>query len=182
MGSINGMSCSHCDFKIILEGIDSFYVDHKTDELIEYILLMMTRIDEDNEISGYIERTYCPDCDKLIKTYIIRESKYSGEESINKLEEIIKNSDINDKEQIKFYSDFEGEKPNKFLKKFMKNENILSIVLYEPFDENSIYEDSDRNSKINCPQCGKKLYRNFHGIKCPICGNYLDFGFSAMLD
>ena len=64
----------------------------------------------------------------------------------------------------------------------MKNENILSIVLYEPFDENSIYEDSDRNSKINCPQCGKKLYRNFHGIKCPICGNYLDFGFSAMLD
>ena len=116
MGSINGMSCSHCDFKIILEGIDSFYVDHKTDELIEYILLMMTRIDEDNEISGYIERTYCPDCDKLIKTYIIRESKYSGEESINKLEEIIKNSDINDKEQIKFYSDFEGENQISFLK------------------------------------------------------------------
>ena len=56
----------HCDFKIILEGIDSFYVGHKADELIEYILLMMTRIGEDNEISGYIERIYCPDCDKLI--------------------------------------------------------------------------------------------------------------------
>ena len=80
MGSINGMSCSHCDFKIILEGIDSFYVDHNTDELIEYILLMMTRIDEDNKMSGHIERTYCPDCDKLIKTYIIAESKYSEEE------------------------------------------------------------------------------------------------------
>ena len=45
----------HCDFKIILEGIDSFYVGHKADELIEYILLMMTRIDEDNEISGILK-------------------------------------------------------------------------------------------------------------------------------
>ena len=90
MGSIYGISCSKCDFEIILDGLDSFYVNHNTDELIEYIVLMLTRIDEDNKISGHIERTYCPDCDKLIKTYIIRESQYSEGEYINKLEEIIK--------------------------------------------------------------------------------------------
>lgn len=182
MGSIRGISCAHCDFNMILEGLDSFYVDHKTDELIEYILLMLTRIDEENKISGHIERTYCSDCDKLIKTYVINESKYSEEESINRLEEIIKKSDINDKEQIEFYSGLAREKPNECIIKFMKNENILPIVLYEPIDENSIYEDSNCNRKINCPQCGKKLYRNFHEIKCPICGNYLDFGFGGMLD
>ena len=144
---------------------------------------MSTRIDEDNKMAGYIERTYCPDCDKLIKTYIIRESKYSEEESISKLEEIIKKSDINDKEQIEFYADFEGEEPNEFINKFLNKENILSIVCFEPFDEDSFYyKDINHDIRINCPQCDKELFRNFKAEKCPVCESELLYGLSAMLD
>ena len=94
--------CTNCNFKIIVHGVDHFYIDYKTDKLKEFMWLMRTEIDWNNEIFGHIHRTYCPSCDKIIKTYIITKSKYSKEESIHKLENILKKSDINENDNI-FY-------------------------------------------------------------------------------
>ena len=196
MGSFYDIGCSNCDFRMGMEGYDQFYIDHNSGELVEYMLLMMTRIDSENELSGYIERTYCPDCDKIVKTYIITESKYLVEESINKLKELLKISDINETRNIdlliSFYEGEEGEiSKNKFLDKFRKNENILTVALFEErksmcdFETNEeFYEHLEqiRNYKINCPKCGKQLYRNFHAAKCPKCGNKIIFGDMVMLD
>ena len=94
--SLTEIKCSNCNFKIIPDGANIFYIDHKTYELVEYMSLMLSKRDE-TYMWGHIEKTYCNNCDKLIKTYIIRESKYSKDESIIKLKKLLEKSDINEK-------------------------------------------------------------------------------------
>ena len=166
---------------------------------------MLTEIDGSNEIFGYIEQTYCPDCDKLIKTYVITESKLSKEESISKLEEIIEKTDINEKknielllyfqegkreEALRWGEDFDEDINNEFLERFAYDENVLALVEFKEDLEISDFESIDEyidyeygmNAKINCPECKKELYREFKRDKCPICGNELEFGYSANID
>ena len=127
--------CTKCDFKWVGWEVDRFYVDNETGELEEYFQGIL-KINHDGDIFGKIYRTYCPTCDKLIKTYSIRESKYSKEESIKKVEELIKKSDVNESMDIDLLIMFsgpgEGEKSNyEFIEKFRNNENILTIVRFE---------------------------------------------------
>ena len=134
MTGFSEVLCTNCNFKILLHGVDRFYIDYKTDKLKEFMWLMSTEIDWNNEIFGHIHRTYCPNCDKIVKTYIITKSKYSKEESIHKLEEILKESDINENANIDFLYNHQkyhmpqiillkGKKEyynNEFLEKFSK--------------------------------------------------------------
>lgn len=207
MGSFSEILCTHCNFKITLDGVNQFYIDEKSNELVEYMSLMLTKIDYTNKIFGHIERTYCPDCGKLIKTYIITESEYPKEESINKLEEIIKKSDINEKDNIELLIEFQEDEKvlhralndgkedkfinNEFIEKFKSNKNILTKVQFEKklsfSDFETVEEFSERarkleDTKINCPQCDRILYRNFHLGKCPICEHELIFGHQVMID
>ena len=80
-------SCTKCNFKIIKED-EMFHINTENDEFKEYPLLMNTyKWSDGADIIGYILRTYCPHCDKLIKIYSIKETKYDEEETIKKLEE-----------------------------------------------------------------------------------------------
>lgn len=197
--------CTNCNFKIIIHGVDHFYIDYKTDKLKEFMWLMRTEIDWNNEIFGHIHRTYCPSCDKIIKTYIITKSKYSKEESIHKLEDILKKSDINENDNIDFlynhqkyhlppiraYKDKKDYFNNEFIEKFRENENILTKVQFEKKVDSSDFETYEEygdfrkkmeDSKISCPKCGKQLYRSFHVEKCPICENELIYGIHTRVD
>ena len=207
MGNLTEMECTVCDFKIITDGYDRFYVDYNTGELVEFMFLRLTEIDDNNEMYGHIKKTYCPNCDKIIKTYMITESKYSEEESINKLEKIIKKSDVNEAHNIDMLIGFqehdeyirksfgdEGEEKiinNDFFERFRENENILPIVQFENYlgtadfktvEEYCEHEKNMRCGKIICPQCGEQLYREFQAKKCPICDNELAFGYMLDID
>ena len=202
MGRFFEILCANCNFKIIIGGYDNFYIDHKSNELVEYMPLMLSEIDRKNEIFGYIEQTYCPGCDKLIKSYIITESKLSKDESISKLEEIIEKTDINEKRNIELLlyfqqepkvdailgrKDFDEDINNDFLQRFESNENVLTLVEFKEALNRSDFESMDEyieydygmNAKINCPECKRELYREFKGDECPICGNELEYGCGA---
>ena len=205
--SLTEIKCSNCNFKLIPDGANIFYLNPKTNELVEYMSLRLSKRDE-TIMWGHIEKTYCYNCDKLIKTYLIRESEYSKDESIIKLRKLLEKSDFNEKHNIElliwFQEDEERERnqwddgeekseiiDNEFLEKFRKNENILTIVqmekyyksiFFETVDEAIEYEKKVNNSKINCPQCNKQLYRNFHAKKCPLCESELIMGISVDID
>lgn len=204
MWSFYEILCTHCNFKIINGGVDNFYIDCKTNELVEYFQGMIF-IERDGDIFGHIKRTYCPKCNKLIKTYIITKSEYSKEESIHKLKKKLNNSNIEEKKNIDLLMEIQKDHNeilrisnkeeelfnNEFLEKFKTNNNILTKVQFEKdldicdfetIEEYDEYEKRKEDCKITCPQCGEMVYRSFHIGKCPICENKLTFGIRAMLD
>ena len=204
MGSFKETKCTECNFKIVTEGRDNFYIDHETDELKEFMYLQLTRIDEeDMKIFGHTERTYCPNCDKLIKSFVITETAYSKEESINRLEEIIKRTDINENhnidlligfqekdERIRIAFNEDREKEiidNEFLEKFRNSENVLTIVEFEEsrdfetVEEYREYEKTKDTRKLTVLNA-IKIYRNFQDKKCHICENNLEIGHMVNID
>lgn len=157
---------------------------------------------DNSSIHGRIMRNYCPNCDKIIKTYIITKSEYSEENSINMLEKILKKSDITETDFIDAIIDFqkdlnedcrsfgeeilEEEIDQEYYERFKKNENILTVVQFENCQitdfkdstEYMVYMKNDRwKVKIHCPQCNQHLSREFQGKLCPICGNEVKSGF-----
>lgn len=192
--------CTKCNFKILLHS-EWFYIDYTTGELSD-ITYLSKEMQDNSGIYGQIMRNYCPNCDKLIKTYIITESEYSEENSINMLEKILKKSDIAETDFIDATIDFqkdlneesrcfgeeilEEEINQEYYERFKKNENILTVVQFEncqitDFKDASEYiEYMMKNRwkvKICCPQCNQHLSRQFQGEKCPICGNEAKSGF-----
>ena len=89
-------------------------------------------LDENSKIKGYIVKTYCPYCDKIIKTYLI----YSISEDISKDSAIAK------------------------IKEGIEKDKKSSLVLYEN-DVKNVINCPNCNKKINfeikensqCPKC-----------------------------
>ena len=207
MSGIHEAICENCNFKILTGGKDKFYIDCTTGELVEFMHLPLTKIDDNHKIIGQIMRNYCPNCDKIIKTYLITESRYSEEESINILEEILKKSDINETDIINLVIDFidieketaesfgdelpDEEFDIEYYERFKNNENILTVIQFENYQAED-FEDPNEylkyikidkyKSKINCPECEKELSRAFKEKTCPICDNELICGFGVDID
>lgn len=192
--------CTKCNFKILLHS-EWFYIECNEDKLSD-ITYLSKEMQDNSSIYGQIMRNYCPNCNKLIKTYIITKSKYSEEKSINMLEKILKKSDITETDFIDAIIDFqkdlnedcrsfgeeilEEEIDQEYYERFKKNENILTVVQFEncqitDFKDASEYiEYMMKNRwkvKICCPQCNQYLSREFQGKQCSICGNEVKSGF-----
>lgn len=87
-------TCEGCGFEII-EDFPLFYYDSDSNSVVEYILLMLTAgIDRESKIKGRVIETYCPHCNKFLKTYLIDEitcSDYDSKEILRIIKEGIDN-------------------------------------------------------------------------------------------
>ena len=115
---------------------------------------------------------------------------------IDKLEKILRKTDVNETRNIDLLKWFQKEDElnmikTEFLEKFQKNENISTIVqaerywktiYFETLDESLEYKRNLKNSKISCPCCGEELYRKFRSEKCPLCESELKCEFTVDID
>ena len=73
MGSITPFRCINCGLEFVDDGA-LFYYDDKLKQTIEYILVMSTvGCNEGSKIKGRASGTYCGDCKKHLKVYVIEE-------------------------------------------------------------------------------------------------------------
>ena len=132
MGTIEIYNCNKCNFKFKNDYLNFFYDEktQKTEDFMHVILNMY--LYENSKIKGYIMKTYCPYCDKIIKTYII----HSISEDISKDSAIVK------------------------IKEGIEKDKKSSLVLYEK-DVKDVINCPSCNKKINfeikensqCPKC-----------------------------
>jgi len=185
-------SCTKCDFKIIEED-EMFHINSEKDEIEEYLLVMSTAsFAEDAIIEGYIHRTYCPHCDKLIKRYTISETKYTEEETITILEEKIEKTPVDNSLYFSFKDDdiywksFEKQKFKEYpilsileglvnhvkyqLKKENEKQNLRNHFMEKFTNEDKIlYYIEYNESFINMiPVEREPIFPDF--IECPECG------------
>lgn len=173
--------CTECDFKIYDEDL-VFILNENEDKIIETIFLMSThKIISQSKLEGHIYKTYCPNCNKLIKTYIINknETELSEEEII----EIINNSQDNNLDDLEYWVtdklkyntwNLEGTKEEidkiiqKELKKelkYMKMDSKTKIIFMKTKEE---YE-KDKKKNLNLKEeyyegLSKKEYEEYNKI------------------
>ena len=69
MGSLEVFECEDCGFEFEQDYLH-FYLNLKTGQIEEFMLLMLTvGLDDNSPIKGYVLKTYCGHCNKYIYTY-----------------------------------------------------------------------------------------------------------------
>ena len=151
MPSIDYFECEDCGFRWKDQGPLLFCMNEKKN-IEEYILLSTTMdLDLNSEISGDIIETFCTNCNKKIKIYIIAnfKSPFNEDSAMDTIK------DLANKKQI----------DNKILKPFIK-----STDLKDDFYIVDLYRNFYSNKEYQCPNCDSIipkyiLSRN----KCPKC-------------
>lgn len=73
MAIVNELTCENCGLELVDDG-RLFYYDEKSDETVDYLLLMLTvGQDMGSKIKGTVSETYCRTCKRYVKVYSIRE-------------------------------------------------------------------------------------------------------------
>ena len=73
MGVIKNYACDNCGFRISID-MRLFFYDCESKETIDYTVGPLTHdFGKNAKIKGYVVETYCWNCDKFIKIYVIRE-------------------------------------------------------------------------------------------------------------
>lgn len=73
MGVIENYACDNCGFKISID-LRAFFYDSELKETIDYTIGPLTRnLGKNAQIKGFVHETYCWNCEKFIKIYVIRE-------------------------------------------------------------------------------------------------------------
>ena len=118
----------------------------------EYILLRNAYdLDKDSPISGDIVETYCVNCDKKIKLYIISFIKqaYDDEEAISLIESLADENKIS----------------NKILKPFIKSSDLKDDCYIVDLSKNF-----HSAKKYHCPSCDSEIPKYILSKnKCPKC-------------
>ena len=71
MGQLDIFKCEKCGFEFEQDYLN-FYLNLETGQVEEYMILFSTvNLDKNSPISGNVYKTYCGNCNKLIKTYEI---------------------------------------------------------------------------------------------------------------
>lgn len=152
MASIDYFECEDCGFRWKDQGPLLFFLN-ENNKIEEYILLISNmNLDSNSNISGDIIETYCTNCDKKIKIYIISTIKSPYDED-SAIESIRKLAD-------------ENQIDNKALKPFIRSsdlkDNFYIVDLYRNFYSNKDY---------HCPKCDSIISKYILSKnKCPKCG------------
>ena len=96
MASIDYFECEDCGFRWKDQGPLFFFLNDNK-EIEEYILIRAAYdLDKDSPISGDIIETYCVNCDKKIKIYIISTIKkpYEDGQAISLIEKLARENKI----------------------------------------------------------------------------------------
>lgn len=154
MGQLDIYQCNKCGFEFE-EDYLIFYYDDIKQTTEEYELLMSTcGLDDGAEIKGSIIKTYCPDCDKVIKTYLIKELP----------------------------EDMMEELAIDRVKKGIKKGKKYSLVVVNP-KLHRYGENNEINQYINCPKCNKEIPITINNTsKCPKCGGQMEGGMAILSD
>ncbi len=167
--------CTNCDFSFMDKDL-IFYLDfnnenskEKTDDLeellnekIDNLSLKEESLNKENSdkmtkslIAGFLYENYCPNCNKLIKTYIPENNSLFSDEEIEKtLKKEIHKESGKDKEANNFkilFFDFKNTF-YRYRRNILENNSCpncngeMSLVISE---------------KIPCPKCGGKLKEEF---------------------
>lgn len=99
MASIDYFECDDCGFRWKDQGPLFFFLN-ENDEIEEYILLRTAMdLDKDSSISGDIIETYCVNCDKKIKIYVISTIKkpFDEENAISLIEDLANEKKISNR-------------------------------------------------------------------------------------
>lgn len=160
--------CESCDFSFLdknlifyldtnledLESILNFYSKDKKEDRNHLELIEDSHNKENSDkmtkslISGFLYENYCPNCNELIKTYVLEDNELFTQEEIEKIltKEISKNLDNDKTFKILFFD---------FKKTFYK-------------DRRNILENND------CPNCNSEMSLVIsEKTPCPKCGGPL---------
>ena len=155
MASIDYFECEDCGFRWKDQGPLLFCLN-EDGEIEEYILIRTAYdLDKDSSISGDIVETYCVNCDKKIKMYLVSFIKkpYDEEEAISLIEKLASEKKIS----------------NKILKPFIKSSDLKDdsyiVDLSRNFHSSKGYHCPSCNSEIpkyilsknSCPKCGGEI-------------------------
>lgn len=129
MPSIDYFECEDCGFRWKDQGPMVFCLNDE-DKIEEYILLSTTMdLDMDLKISGDIVETYCVNCNKKIKLFLIATIKdpYNQDSAINKISDLAENKQFS----------------NTYLKPFIKSDDLKDdfymVDLLKNFHSKKVY-------------------------------------------
>ena len=152
MASIDYFECENCGFRWKDQGPLLFFLN-ENNKIEEYILLISNmNLDSNSNISGDIIETYCTNCDKKIKIYIIStiKSPYNEDSAIESIKKLAGENQID----------------NKALKPFIKSSDLK-----DDFYIVDLYRNFYSNKEYHCPNCGDSLSKYvLSKNKCPKCG------------
>ncbi|MCQ2962192.1 MAG: hypothetical protein MJ235_07650, partial [archaeon] len=155
MASIDYFECEDCGFKWKDQGPLFFFLNEK-EEIEEYILLRnIMDLDKDSPISGDIVETYCANCDRKIKIYVISFIK----------------KPLNEEEAIDLIESLASE--NK-----ISNEHLRPYIRKSDLKDDGFLVDLSRNfhsSKgYSCPNCNSEIPKHILSRNaCPKCGGII---------
>ena len=149
MPSIDYFECEDCKFRWKDQGPFRFHLN-ENGEIEEFLLLMRYMdLDRDSNISGDIVETYCTNCNKKVKIYLITAVKNMDEsEAISILKDSINNK-ISNKHM------------EQFIRETDLKDDCFIVDLSRNFYSNKTYHCPDCNceiskyilSKNRCPKC-----------------------------
>lgn len=155
MASIDYFECEDCGFKWKDQGPLFFFLN-ENNEIEEYILIRTAyELDRDSPITGDIIETYCVNCDKKIKIYIISliKSPYDEDEAISLIEKLASEKKIS----------------NTIMKPFIKSSDLKDdayiVDLSRNFHSSKVYHCPSCNAEIpkyilsrnQCPKCSGEI-------------------------
>lgn len=78
MGAISIYECDDCGFKARID-LRSFFYDCELNETVDFAVGVLTRhMGKNAQIKGYVDLTYCWNCEKFVKIYVICEKGNFG--------------------------------------------------------------------------------------------------------
>ena len=155
MGTIINFKCENCDFEFQDKDL-IFYLDENDNLKEETLTLENSKLMTKSLLEGFLYESYCPHCDKLIKTYVPEMNNINlNEEEIT---EII--SKYNKKDNGK-----DNGKDN--------DENNFKIIIFD-FKTTNYRSRREILENNKCPNCNKNMSLVIsEKIPCPKCGNEL---------
>lgn len=151
MPSIDYFECSECGFRWKDQGPLLFCIN-EDNNIEEYILLSTTmNLDLNAEISGEIVETFCTNCDKKIKIYVISTVKkhYNKDTAKETLNALIQGNRID----------------KKTLKPFIRDTDMKDDLYIVDF-----YNNFHSTKEYKCPDCAYPIAKYILSKnKCPKC-------------
>ena len=155
MASIDYFECEDCGFKWKDQGPLFFFLN-ENEEIEEYILLRTALdLDKDSPISGDIVETYCINCDRKIKIYVISFIKkpFTEDEAIALIEKLAEENKIS-------------------------NTNLKPYIKKSDLKDDGFIVDLSRNfhglKKYSCPSCNAEIPKYILSRNaCPKCGGII---------
>ncbi|MDO5850248.1 MAG: hypothetical protein Q4P14_03455 [Methanobacteriaceae archaeon] len=147
MGTIINFKCENCNFKFQDKDL-IFYLDEEDNLKEESLSLENSKLMTKSLLEGFLYESYCPHCNKLIKTYVpeMNNINLKEEEIIEIISKFNKNKSIKEDFKILIF-DFKTT-TYKIRREILENNKCpncnknMSLVISE---------------KIPCPKCGNKL-------------------------